>query len=435
MSEVKNTTLPVSPGGLNPTAAQERIEVVDILRGFALLGILLVNMALFAAPPYQVAMDIAEPPAALDAAAAWVIRFLAESKFYSLFSILFGFGLWMQMTRARARGVNFLPLYVRRLLVLLFIGLAHAVFFWVGDILVSYALLGFPLLLFRNARPRTLLIWVIVFLSLVILLNVATTGLVALGSSIPEGKEAMEQAFAQARESYRQANQAAIRAYGSGSFGEIMTQRLNDLTFMYSVTIFILPNIFAMFLLGLYIGKRGILENVAAYLPLIRKALIIGLVVGVIGNLIYAVGSMYSERAEPTWLTAAAATGQTIGAPAFALAYGAAIILLFQVPVWAKRLAPLAPVGRMALTNYLLQTIICTTIFYSYGLGLYGEVGAAAGVALAFAIYLAQIPFSIWWLEHFRFGPVEWVWRTLTYGKRQPFRRTPRSGSLAPQSR
>jgi uncharacterized protein len=118
-----------------------------------------------------------------------------------------------------------------------------------------------------------------------------------------------------------------------------------------------------------------------------------------------------------------------VGAPALSFFYASAIVLLFQQAGWRKRLAPLAAVGRTALSNYLLQSVICTTIFYSYGFGLYGRTGWLAGVVLAFLIFAVQVPVSLWWLRRFRFGPVEWLWRSVTYGKRQPMRQEPVTGA------
>lgn len=422
MSSYSATLTAPTPRVVAPVVASERIQAVDVLRGFALFGILLVNMALFGGPVYRVVIATGGTPASLDEWAAWGIRFLAEGKFYSLFSLLFGFGLTIMMTRSQARGVSFVPLYIRRLLVLLAFGLIHAVFFWVGDVLVLYAVLGFPLLLFRNVKPRTLLIWMCIMLALVILINGALTGLLLLAQSMPESAGVVAQEFAAQRAAYRALTQEAIYAYGSGTFAELQMQRLKDLAFMYSIVIFILPSIFAMFLLGLYFGKREIFQNIPAHLTMFKRLLVVGLTVGVAGNLLFAFGSQYSSRIEPSLLTWLATVGQTIGAPLLALAYASAIILLMQRARWAKFFSPLAAMGRMALSNYFFQTIVCTTIFYAYGLGLYGQIGEAAGIVLTLVIYFAQIPLSAWWLKHYRFGPLEWLWRSLTYGKWQPMR-------------
>jgi uncharacterized protein len=406
-----------------PIGIAERIEELDILRGFAIFGILVVNMQLFGNPAVQAVLRLGEPTGGIDRAAAWLIELLFEGKFYSLFSFLFGFGLSVQMVRARARGARFVPTYLRRLSVLLLIGLAHGLFLWVGDILLPYAVLGFLLILFRNRAPRTLAIWAAVFLGLSILLQAASLILVEMGRSTPEGAEAVAQMFAGTEGTLRAAAAQAVLIYSGGSLAEIQSQRVADLTFMYSGTLFILPNIFAMFLLGLYAGKRGIFQDIPAHLPFIRRVTLWGLAVGLPASLAYVViREMVGSTLSPSPLGLAGWSAHAIGAPALSLCYMGSIILLTQDPAWRTRLAPLASVGRMALSNYLLQTLICTTIFYSYGLGLYGQVGAAPGLVLTVGIYLAQIPLSRWWLGRYRFGPMEWLWRSLIYWRRQPMR-------------
>jgi len=129
-------------------------------------------------------------------------------------------------------------------------------------------------------------------------------------------------------------------------------------------------------------------------------------------------------RYNPSWSLALATAPQGIGAPLLSLGYASALVWLRERPAWGPRLQALAPVGQMALTNYLLQSIVCTLIFYSYGLGLFGKVGAALGILLTIGMYAAQIPLSGWWLRRFRYGPAEWLWRSLTYLKLQPMRRS-----------
>ncbi len=158
-----------------------------------------------------------------------------------------------------------------------------------------------------------------------------------------------------------------------------------------------------------------------------------GLIFGVIGNFLYVYFGEMGSRMVPTGAVLISTLGQVVGAPALSLCYMAALTLLAQRAGWARRLAPLANVGRMALTNYLLQTLLCTTIFFGYGLGFYGRAAAASGLVLTVAIYLLGVAFSCWWLARYRFGPMEWLWRSLTYGRRQPLRLATREGGAPDQ--
>jgi uncharacterized protein len=407
---------------LEPVKAQERIQTIDVLRGFALFGILLVNMGLFHSSLYQLLLGSPWTSAA-DRAAQWFIHAFAEGKFYTIFSFLFGLGFALQLERAEARGARIVPTYARRLLVLLLIGLAHAILLWFGDILVTYALLGFVLLLFRKRHPRTLLVWAAILLLLPILLTAALTGLTALGGTTPEGQAMMQEVEAQNLTLFEGFATEATRIYAQGSYGEQVRQRLIDLAFTYIGTAMqMFPLVLAMFLLGLYAGKRRLFQEVTQHLPLARKALAWGLVIGLPSNLLFAFNyDAFRALTSSVW-SIVGTIAFSVGAPALSMAYVAGLTLLMQREAWQRRLAPLASVGRMALTNYLLQTVVCTTIFYSYGLGLFGQVGPAAGILLTIAIYALQIPFSVWWLRRFRYGPMEWLWRTLTYGRAQPMR-------------
>ncbi|MBN2548818.1 MAG: DUF418 domain-containing protein [Anaerolineales bacterium] len=412
---------------IQPVTSKERIDVIDITRGFALLGILLVNMETFRRPVYAY-MSGLNQPAGLDKLAAWLIAFFAEGKFFSLFSFLFGLGLYLLMERVEGRGGRFVPLYLRRMAVLLGFGLLHGFLLWCGDILLPYAILGVLLLLFRKRSPRGLLTWTVVFLALSILIQGGLLGLTEVGRAF-SGPGAMEAMFEESRQQAIAATNQAIQVYTQGSLAEIFNQRIADELFMLPFNFFIAPNIFAMFLLGLYFGKRQIFRDIPQYLPLFRRLLVIGLVVGVTGNLIYVIAGEGASPSNPSLNSLISWAGQAVGAPMLSLAYLSAIVLLTQREAWKRRLSPLGAVGRMALSNYILQTLICTTIFYNYGLGLYNRVGEAVGLLLTFAIFLAQIPLSRWWLKRFRFGPLEWLWRSLTYGSWQPMRLKAESSS------
>jgi uncharacterized protein len=409
-------------GTLHPVAATERLETLDVLRGFALFGILLVNMAMFGWPVYRSMIPDRGWTTPIDTIADWMVRFLAEGKFYPLFSFLFGLGMALQMQRTEARGARFSGLFCRRLLVLLGIGLAHAFLIWEADILVSYAVCGFLLLAFRKCKPKTLLIWAGIFLLLPSALCVLFWGLFTVGSLLPAIASIIETETASQGAHYARLVEENIRVFSQGSVAEIFAQRAQNVLFMWQLTWFFWPTLLSMFLVGLYAGQRRIPHDVEAHLGVIRRTFLFGLMVGLPASACYAtgVGLIDPLKLNVKWLLTTGAS--TIGGPALGLAYAAGIVLLLRRAGWKKRLWPLTAPGRMALSNYLFQSAIGTTIFYSYGLGWYGSLGKAAGLGFAVMIYAVQVLLSFWWLKHFRSGPVEWLWRTLTYGQRQPIR-------------
>jgi len=404
-----------SPPVIGPVPGQERIEAIDILRGVAILGILLVNMGLFSLPEGLPVRQLW--PNLVDWIAEKLILFFAQEKFKTLFSFLFGLSLSVQMMRAEARGARFLPLYLRRLSVLLLIGLAHFLLLWSGDILHDYALIGFILLLFRRRPLKTLLVWAGIFFSIPVLFYGFTTY-----SSITRqvNPQVMNWISYENEAEDQKTIEETQRIYSRGTYVEMVKFRARDLPRD------LLPDtddayILAIFLLGLYAGRRGIFHGVSAHLPFLRRVQGWGLMIGIAGNAAFAVGGSFYPS--PTSVM------QNVGrmclllaAPAMSFFYASTIILLTQGEAWRRRLAPLASVGRMALSNYLLQSLICTTIFYGYGLALFGKVRPSLGLLLTIIICLIQIPLSVWWLRRFQFGPIEWLWRSLTYWQRQPMR-------------
>ena len=394
---------------ISPIAEAERVGILDVLRGFALLGILMVNMAAFRAPVFG--GDSLET-GVLDSIATFVVAFGFEQKFYVLFSFLFGYGLSVQMNRAAEKGVRFVPRFLRRLLGLFLIGVAHALLLYTGDILVTYALLGTMLLLMRNVRDRILL-GVAVGLVAVTVLQFSITGVVfAVGGG---------DSFAGESQADIERSVEATR----GSPGEVIAERVREYP---SALGFALlgqgPTALAMFLVGLYAGRHRMFEKVDEHLPLLRRIRRIGLVVGGVGALIWAVQRTVSGYSfDASFFFASAADFAT--APFLSAVYVVTITLLFGTSLGRRWLSPLAPVGCMALSNYLLQSLVAAMIFTGYGLGLYGRVGAAAGLALSLAIFAVQIPLSALWMRYFRFGPAEWLLRSFTYGRLQPIRVPP----------
>jgi uncharacterized protein len=395
-----STAIPMAP-----VRPKGRIVVVDILRGFSVLGILLVNMLGFSGYLYG-AIDQMEP---IHRYTTLLIKFVAQAKFYTLFSFLFGWGMSIQLERAARRNARFAHLFARRMLILLLIGLVHAILIWDGDILVTYAVLGLPLILFRKLSDRTLLVAVVICLLIPVLI------------STPGPAESFQQAYAAATDGLRQEMMAGYQAnvHLTGTYRELTVHRWKNSIYGYTQFIYWSTHIFAMFLLGLYVGRRRILHDVQAHLPLIRRVMWAGLIVGVVLNLVFVATTNRPSLVPAYYYQLATRGARTIGGSALCLCYISIIVLLAQKPEWYNRLYPLANVGRMALSNYLLHSVVCTLIFYGYGLGLYGKLGPAITLILTLVIYRVQISTSGWWLDRFRFGPIEWLWRSLTYGKLQ----------------
>ncbi len=395
-----------------PISAAERIQFVDILRGFALFGVLLMNIGGFSGRE-----SLAQYVGVIDRAVILAGAFLAQAKFYTLFSLLFGWGMAFQMLRAARRNGRFLPTYLRRIFILLLIGVAHGVFLWFGDILTIYAILGLLLLFFRRRSDRFVLGTAVLLLLLNLLWYLPTESVANLRQRYQEITQFMHWATYPAT------------AYANGSYRDIILRQTQDFVRGLSGVPYWFGSVFSMFLLGLLIGRRRIFENVEAYLPRLRRVMWGGLVIGVIGNGLFTITVRWPNGGGwLDWLPAnyhqfVGTGGRLIGAPALMLFYLTALILLTQRADWRGRLAPLASLGRMALTNYLGQSLICSLIFYNTGLGLYGQLGPSFDLILVSLIYLAQIRFSGWWLARYQFGPMEWVWRSLTYGRRQPLRR------------
>ena len=399
-----------------PVQDQERIEVLDVIRGFALLGILIANMAMFSSPAaYFEVLGKNMWTGCWDTTASSFINLLIQGKFYTMFSFLFGLGFVIFFERAKAKTTKPKLLFHRRLFILLLIGLAHAFLIWHGDILVSYALLGFLLPLFFNRQPKTILIWAAALFIGFFLFMALATGLLTFAKMMNEGAitDILQPMFADMERRI----ESSFHAYGNGTFAEIMAQRVSDTLFGYSNLLALVFIIFPIFLLGLYVGKKEIFQNIEANLTIIKKAWTWGLIIGLTMSIvkfmckIQMVGDPYS-------LYAAIHIGAGFfGDLGLCLFFMTSIILLHQSRKWQLRFKPLAYAGRMALSNYLFQSIVCTIIFYSYGLGLYGKVGTALGLVLAVVIFTAQIFISKYWFKHYQFGPMEWIWKSLTYGK------------------
>ena len=384
-----------------PVQSKERIQVVDVLRGFAIFGILLFNMRSFAGQSMN-PNSWTEP---LDRGIVMFIDFFVQAKFYSLFSFLFGWGMAVQMRRAEAKGTKFFPVYLRRLLILLVFGTLHGVLLWTGDILRMYAIIGIiMLLIFRKASPKTLLIAA----GLLLLSGIQMTLPGELMNNTREWCGSIAECLSPDRT-------LSGTLYATGTYWEVTQLRWQE----FVGALWWLPcyvgNVLAMMLLGLYTGKRRLFENFDQHRTLFLNVMWVGLVVGIALNGVF---TYYTANPfQSKYYSLVRIGARTLGAPAMTLFYITAITLLFQKEKWHERLAPLANVGRMALSNYITHSVVLTFFFYGYGLGLYGETDPTFAALLTIVVYLAQIRFSQSYFERYQFGPLEWGWRKLSYGR------------------
>ncbi len=336
------------------------------------------------------------------------MRWLCQGKFYGLFSLLFGAGFALQMERS---GDAKAP-QVRRLAAMALFGLRHGILLWYGDILFTYACLGFALLAFRRAKDRTVLIWVAVLLGLGILAFGLMGGLMALASSHPMAQAEMAKGMAAAQARQTEGLVRAVQAYGQGPYSALFMQRLRDLGTNYGAGLAMAPHFFSMFLLGVWAHRKGFLRDPEAHRPLLVRLCAIGLPLGLLFNAIYA----YALRLGGPPANMGSLWGMAFyipGAPLLTLGYLSGFLLLALGPL--KTLTRLAPMGRLALTHYLSHSVIMGFLAYFYGLGLYRKVGLPWMVLIALTIWSLQALVSPVWLRTYRFGPAEWLWRKLTY--------------------
>ncbi len=405
---------------LNPTSVspQERIEILDIIRGFALFGVLLVNMSFFksllATPP----KSPLESTAVLDQLAAWLILLLAEGKFFVIFSFLFGLGFYIFMERTEMKGLDIARLYKRRLWGLLIIGVVHLIFIWSGDILFAYSIAGFFLLLFRKRKDATLRKWIVILLSFA---AIATFFIYLLGVFATKlaGEDAM----------LFHLKEMALTLQ-TGTYAEILASRFSNevLAILLISTPFIVVAVLPLFLMGFYAGKKQVFRRTfrrtTELLSSFQKVRNTSFLAGVFMSLLFIVleivnhGSSSGYGSSPWLLPALSEVLKYFTGIVLGTFYVSSLVLLYTKDTGRKIIQPLAYVGKMALTNYLMQSIICVLIFYGFGLGMFGQLTPFEGLLLAITIFAGQIIFSSLWLKRYAFGPFEWVWRMFTYKRR-----------------
>jgi uncharacterized protein len=386
------------PGPVNPS---DRIGSIDALRGVALLGVLAINLVMeFRVSIFEQFLPAARPAPPLDRGVETVLMLAVDLKAFALFSLLFGVGLAIQFEHLSASPRRAVLLF-RRLIILLTFGLIHLCLIWNGDILTEYAIAGLIVLPFLFG-PRWLLAGgAAAFLGVYLAMQVWP----------PPG---LFPSFTSIQRDVQEANQI----YATGSFGELLAFRLREIPLFVPLHVYMFPRTLGLFLFGAFVWRSGALRKPHQVLLFSTAAGCIGL-----GTFLILPGSSGSVAA-----TGIGKLATPVGTIALALGYGATILAIANLASGKAWLGWAVPLGRMAFTNYLAQSLIFGWIFYGYGFGLFGSIGAAKALVMGLAVYIAQVFFSAWWLGRYRYGPIEWLWRTLMYGTVQPM-------SLAPFTR
>jgi uncharacterized protein len=400
---------------LQPVAAGERIETMDVLRGWALLGILLMNIEAFVGPMMAAITGLDPALTGADRIADAAVYILVQGKFYLLFSLLFGMGFAVMMARAEATGRPFVAPYLRRSFALLAIGLVHLIVVWHGDILTVYALIALVLLaLFRHVPTGQLPWWALGFHSLAWLFSAGPLLMGAMARLAPGGAAGMDKIMQNEAVKMQAQIEAERVVLGSGSFFEALAHRAAEAPTMVFFLLFAGGQILGMFLLGMWFVRSGAISDPARFPRLYAWLRWCALPVGLAMMLV-------SFRLMPTADFTVMSFGNgfatllsMVGALLMCLGYVAWIERGLSTPL-APVLRAVAPAGRMALTNYLMQSLVCTFIFYGYGLGYFERLPRAWQLPFAVALFALQVLLSRWWLARFRHGPMEWLWRAATW--------------------
>lgn len=386
-----------------PTRPAQRIRQIDILRGFALMGILLVNVFGYHASFYNFSefYQGLQGPTQI-ALYQWMIT-LGSDKFIFLFSMLFGYSFWMLSAKFN-EAHKFTTFYTRRMLALSLIGIFHIVFFWAGDVLFMYGILGLLLLMSKNLNTKTL--WALALFSyffpiLFLLLRAYLPFLpdpISSTSSIKMNE--------------------VIRIFSTGNYINILFFRLNEfITFRNINLLYYAPKVFALFIAGYLAGKGRWLGIINRHLAKFQIVGFASLLVGFIILMKLDVFLFLISSSESRFFLAIYIAIYETGNAFVGFAYLLIILTFSKSKIGHKLLSPFQYVGRMALTNYLLQSLIFTTLFYGYGFGLFGKSNPSDFLLWAIVVFTLQVILSKIWLSKFRFGPMEYLWRRMTYGK------------------
>jgi uncharacterized protein len=404
------------------------------------MGILVMNVYAFAMPLAAYYNPLIMGGTDVLNMGTWFFtHLLFDQKFMTIFSMLYGAGVVMMMNRAEARDVPFTSVFYRRSAWLIVFGLLHGYFIWFGDILFHYALMGMIVFLFRKASPRMLITIACIMLPVTLLINfgssfymeelqadvAAIEQMQSDGATPDEEQQQKLEAWLEVRAVFAPTAEdiaAEVTAY-KGTYVEALAQRAPFVAFMQLnlTLVFVVWRVGGLMLLGMALMKLGVLSGQRS-MRFYRKMTVIGYGVGLPLAILSAV-ILDAHQFDPLYVARYGGIPNYFGSILVAFGHIGAVQLVVKSGAFQAAVHRLAAVGRMALSNYLTHSLVMTSLFYGYGLGLYAEVPRIWQQGFVAALIGLQLALSPWWLKHFRFGPAEWLWRSLTYGQRQPMRR------------
>lgn len=408
----------------DPAVQSHRIEIIDVLKGIAIFGILMVNMPLYFKPVSSALLGFTGNDSLNDQIAELFIKFFFEGKFYVLFSLLFGYNFWLFIERNKHILESAIPIQKRRFIFLLLIGFLHIAMLWAGDILFYYALFGLVLTFFVGKSDSSLIKWGIGISFIPVSFNFIFWIGAEIFSVIPEARRGLEAGMQTTLTRLLQSVIEASAVYSNGHFVEIMIIRLREfLSLMTGGLIFYYPIAMGMFLLGMWAGRKKLLSDFHLDFKIPRRLIIPGIITGIFMNLLYVISFTKITYGDMSIWTFIESLSFLVGGFLFCIVYVYATTFLLRTNKMIHVKKYLASVGKMSLTNYILQSLILTTLSLPYGFGYFGKISMIQGIMLTVVIYAFQIILSALWLRYFYSGPIEWVWKSVTYKKSLPFRK------------
>ncbi|WP_241238805.1 DUF418 domain-containing protein [Colwellia sp. Arc7-635] len=504
-SDLQNSAPNPEIKNLTPITIKQRLVAMDILRGLALIGILLMNIEWFNRAISSLGSQDTSL-SGLDHAVGWLIRCFVEGKFYTLFSLLFGMGFAVMLIRAKEAERPFGAWFSRRMIALIVFGLLHMIFLWGGDILQSYGVAGLLLLAWvtllkkpsfaQYDNPKSFFKLAIVWLSVPIMISIVsaigfgvshdndalleqwheeikvtervdtinlanknnaesiTDKLAEAANGGPENKvannlmgiatddlaeedieasiaqysaaiiEMQAQAIIEQQQDIRADEIAENTAFTQGSYWQATEFRFDFALFMLMFIIpFSLTVLVPIFILGYWLVSSGIMQNYQQHSRAFNITAWLGIGLGLV---IETSGLLVAQHPVSNQVVILQVVGEGlyyVGQLVMSAGYFGLIMYLLSDEKWRKRFAMFAPMGRMALTNYIMHSVILSSIFYGYAGGYFGGISRAPQMLIVLAIIIFQLQFSRWWLNHYAFGPLEWLWRCLSYKKIQTMRK------------